>query len=234
MTAEKTIHSEIGGYISTILRKYFGKGPTSVFVTVKPPYLTIHFRGFLAPMEKILFRQHEEKRILETRDLLLNELRSDIITQLRKIADLDIKEIYADWNLKKETGMILCIVNEKKEDDALLWPEDVDEGALYQEMNLASQKAEKIPASTEINWLSDRTLVVVRTKILVPIEKELIKNGFMEELKIAKRPLEQRIFKEVNIPSFFNRNISEAFVDWNFETDQGFIVIVLDPKDKIK
>src|SRR5690606_34465422 len=49
MPNEKTIHTEVGSYISTLLRDHFGKGPTSVFVTVKPPFITIHLRGFLAP-----------------------------------------------------------------------------------------------------------------------------------------------------------------------------------------
>lgn len=232
MTTEKPVQSEIGGYISTMLRKHFGKGPTSVFVTVKPPYVTIHFRGFLAPMEKVLLKQHEEKRILETRDLLLNELRSDIILQLWKIAELDIKEIYADWNLEKGSGMFLCIMNEEKAIESFPWPEDVDKESLYQEINLASEKVEKMPASTGIYWLSERTIVVVRSKILVPIEKELINNGFTETLKVVKRPLEQRVLKEVKISSVLNRNIIEAFVDWNFETDHGFVVFVLNPVNK--
>lgn len=234
MAVEKTPQTEIGGYISTLLRKNFGKGPTSVYVTIQRPFITIHFRGFIAPMEKILLKQNEAKRILEIRDLLLNELRSDIVLQLWKIAELEVKEIYADWNLEKETGMIIGILDEEINEDAFIWPEDVDKEAFLKEINLASMKAEKMPAKTEIYWLSERTVFVMRSKILVPIEKELIMNGYKEILKLTKRPLEQRVLKEVQIASVLNRKIKETFVDWNFQTDKGFVVFVLDPKEKMK
>ena len=45
MQNSKTIQSEIGGYVSTLIREHFGKGPTSVFVIVKPPFVVVHVRG---------------------------------------------------------------------------------------------------------------------------------------------------------------------------------------------
>lgn len=57
MKSGKSVESEISGYISTLLRQNFGKGPTSVYVTLSGPFMTIHFRGFIAPMEKILLKK---------------------------------------------------------------------------------------------------------------------------------------------------------------------------------
>ena len=51
MTKEKTVQVEVSGYISTLLRKYFGKGPASVYITLNHPFITFHLRSFLAPME---------------------------------------------------------------------------------------------------------------------------------------------------------------------------------------
>ncbi len=42
--------------------------------------------------------------------------------------------------------------------------------------------------------LSDRTLVVVRERILVAIEKQLISLGFDDTLRISKRPLEKESY----------------------------------------
>lgn len=227
MKTEKSLENEISGYIATLLRQNFGKGPTSVYVTLTRPYLTIHFRGFIAPMEKILLNKHEGKRILETRDLLMNELAPEIMLQLYKITGLDIQSIYADWNLDKETGMIFAVLNEAADEELEFWPKDVKQKEFYKAIDIASEMSEKLPEKTDIFWLSERTVLVVRDKILVPIEKELILNGYTEELKLAKRPLEKRVIGEVNIPSSEARIIEETFVDWNFEKDEGFFLFVL-------
>lgn len=229
MPQEKTLHSEISSYVSTLLRSNFGKGPTSVYVSIKRPYITIHFRGFLAPMEAILVKQKEFQRVLQTRDLMMNDLRSEIILALWKIAELEVKEIYADWDLENKTGMIIAVLNEEPAADTLKWPKEVDQKAFEETIDAASFKAEKTPGKTESFWLNDRTILVKRSEILVRIEKELIQNGFVEELKLAKRPLEHKVMSEVPIETVLGRNVAEMFVDWNFDEDISYSVFLLSP-----
>ena len=117
MAKEKTVQSEVSGFISTLLRKHFGKGPTSVYVTINRPFITIHFRGFLAPMERLLLKQDEGKRVLETRDLMMLDLKTEIIQGLREVAGLEVNELYADWNIERETGLIIGIMDEEARED---------------------------------------------------------------------------------------------------------------------
>lgn len=230
MAKERTIQAEIGGYISTVLRKYFGKGPTSVYVTVNRPFITIHFRGFLAPMEHLQLKQKEVQRVLETRDMMMAELKPEIIQGLQEVAALEVKELYADWNLEKETGLIIGVLEEKVDAVAFKGPVDMDEEAFLERIKEASNKAEKVPARTDVYWLSDRTILVRRTEILIRIEKALIKNGFIEELKLAKRPLEHEVLQEVQLETVLNRRISETFLDWNFDADLSYIVFIVEPQ----
>ncbi|WP_088034314.1 Na-translocating system protein MpsC family protein [Evansella clarkii] len=228
MASETNIHSETARFISSMLRNNFGKGPSSVYVTIKPPFFTAHIRGFIAPMEKILLRQKEYQRVLETRDLLMQELKQEIILELWKKSGLDVKHLYADWDLEKESGTIFGILlgdGEKEEDS--FWPEELSKGEFIEGIDRASVLVQKKPGSTEAYWLNDRTILVRRKEILVPIEKELIKNGVIEDLKLSKRPLERRALKEVQLETALKRNISEYFVDWNFDKDEGFIVLIL-------
>lgn len=232
MAKEKTIQAQVGGYISTLMRNHFGKGPTSIHVTIEPPFITVHLRGFLAPTEQILMKQQEKRRVLETRDLLMNDLKSDIKLELWKIAELDVQEVYADWDLDKKTGLIIAVLDQKLTDQKLPWPQNVDEKAVYQEIIEASRKAQKTPESTEIYWLTDRTVLIKRSGIFVEIEQELIKGGFTEELKLVKRPLEHRLIAQAKLAAIFKNNILEAFVDWNFEGDKGYMVLLLEAKKK--
>lgn len=227
MLTEKETRIEVGGYISSLLRANFGKGPTSAYVTIRRPFVIIHFRGFLAPMEEVLLKQESWQRVLETRDLLINELTEEIKVNLKQITDLDIKDIYADWELDKKTGIIIGVAEEEVKESDFNWPETVDKAAFNAAINKTSKKAEKIPEKTESYWLNDRTILVRRTGILVEIEKELINTGFEETLKLAKRPLEHRLLEQSGLNSILKREVLEMFFDWNFAEDIGYMVILL-------
>ncbi|RLQ84929.1 hypothetical protein [Planomicrobium sp. Y74] len=83
-----------------------------------------------------------------------------------------------------------------------------------------------------IYWLSDRTILIRRSGIMVRIEQKLIKNGFVEELRLAKGPLELQVLEEVNLEDALKRTISEIFLEWNFENDVSYIVLLLEPKER--
>lgn len=228
LSKEKSIQSEISGFISTVLRKHFGKGPSGVFVTVNYPFIAIQIRGFLAPMERLQIKQQEMKRVLETRNLMMAELKPEIIEGLREVAQLEVNELYADWNLEQETGLIVGVMEEEPKEEMIPWPDEINKEAFERRVNEASYRAEKFPESTDLFWLSDRMILVRRIGILVQIEKELIKNGYMEELKLSKRPLEQRLMKEAGLEEVLRQPISAIFLDWNFQTDLGYVVFVLE------
>ncbi|MGI2327998.1 Na-translocating system protein MpsC family protein [Planococcus sp. YIM B11945] len=230
MAKEKTTQSEIGSFISTLMRDTFGKGPTSVYVAISRPFIAIHLRGFLTPTENILLKQNEPNRVLKIRDLLMTGVMPEIKLALWKIGEFDVKEMYADWHLEEKSGIIIALLNEEADESKFKGPSEVDEEALRKELIYASVKAQKVPGATEIYWLNDRTVLVQRVEILVAIEKELIKNGFAEELKIAKRPLERKVLAEVQLETVLKRNIVDTFVEWNFETDKAFTVFILEPK----
>jgi len=230
MKKDKTIEAEVSGYISGLLRTYFGKGPTSVFVAIRRPFVIIHLREFLAPTEKVLMSQNEAGRIQEIRDLLMADLNDQIKMQLLKSVELDIKDIYADWNLDNRTGLLILALNEELMEDANEWPKGIDKKAFYQEIIEVSKKAQKEPEKTEIFWLNARTVLIRREGILIEIEKELIKNNFTEQLKLAKRPLESKLIYNSSLERILKRNIIEAFTDWNFKEDVGYMVLLLEPE----
>jgi uncharacterized protein YbcI len=233
MPQEKIIQKEVSGFISTLMREHFGKGPQSLYVSFAPPFIAIHLRGCLTSTEKILLKQNETNHVLKIRDLIMDDLIAEIKLGLLKTAELDVKEIYADWNLDNETGIIIAVMDEETADNtSIKWPESIDQEAFRQEIIKASIKAQKEPGSTEVFWLNDRTILVKRTGIFVQIEIELIKNGFIEELKLAKRPLEYRLIREAALEPILKREITETFVDWDFIGDKGFMALVLTPPEK--
>lgn len=230
MKKEKTTEAEVSGYISGLFRAHFGKGPASVFVAIREPFIIIHLREFLAPTEKVLMSQKESVRVQEIRDLLMRDLKEQIKLDLLKSAELEIKEIHADWNLENKTGLLILVLNGEAEEKAQEWPKHIDKKAFYQEVADASKKAQKEPDKTEVVWLNERTVLIRREGILIEIEKELIRNNFTEQLKLAKRPLEAKLIYNSSLEQLLNRKITEAFTDWDFKDDIGYMVLLIEAK----
>lgn len=232
MPDEKVIEKEVGSYISTLLRDYFGKGPSSIYVTVNSPYITIHLRGFLAPTEKFLLKQNEIRRILETRDLLMKDLKAQIIQELMRIGQFTVDDISVDWNLEGQTGVILAVLRSEAEHTENSRLKRVENDAFSETISQFSQKAQKIPEKVEAYWLNNRTLLVKRSGIFIHIEKELIQAGFDEELKLVKRPLERKMLMEIDWKPILGRSVQEVYMDWNINEDLGYIVFIIEPEEK--
>ncbi|MGH2318026.1 DUF2294 domain-containing protein [Planococcus sp. SE5232] len=232
MLEERTIQADISGYMSTLLRKHFGKGPTSVYVTLKRPYIAIHFRGFLSPMEKILLDQNEWKRVLETRDLLLNALKPQILAELLKITELEFTELYTDWNISSQTGIFIGIMDEKVTAQNLKWSKETDRKMIHKKIEKVNEAVERKPGLIESIWLSNRILLVKRVDILVGIEKALIAEGYEEVLKVVKRPLERKLFGQAGLEEILQQQILDIFMDWDFDQDLGYIVFILAPNSR--
>ncbi|RAZ76770.1 Na-translocating system protein MpsC family protein [Planococcus halotolerans] len=230
MPKERSIETEVGGFISTLLRKHFGKGPTSIYVTIKRPYIIMHFRGFTTTMEKILLKQNEWKRVLETRDLLVDELKPIISQQLKDIGGWTFEEFYVDWNLNLETGTFLAITDDKQEPNDFEWPTDFPKKAFEMKLENVSKSLHRDPDQTAAHWVNDRTLLIQWSGVLTEIEKALIKDGHSEILKFTKRPLERSILEEAGFESVFERRIQVIFLDWDYDSNIGYVVIVLDAK----
>lgn len=228
MVNSTEVQSAVSRYVSALLRDHFGKGPTSAFATLSSGFITIHLRGFLSPTEKILLKQERHKLILEMRDILLEELKPEIRFQLLKSANFEASYIFADSDLDQQTCLIMAEVKDLPEGDDGPWPTGVDKEAFRQEIIDMSEKSEKAPERTELYWLSDRTILVKRVGILVEIEKALVANGYTEELKVTKRPLEQGLLDKPKIEGILQRQIDEIFLDWDFDQDVGYIVFTLE------
>jgi len=228
----KQVQTELAGFIGRTLRENFGKGPESVFVSFNHSVMTVNLRNFLSPSESVLLGQHQETMVQTTRDLLMQTLIPEFKAYIKILLDMEVTEFYYDWGLHNKSGLFVCIgsiptesetPNEKK----YSYP---GQEILHQEINRISLQAEKTPEEVQSYLLNERTLVVIRKGILVPIEKELIRLGNFEALKLAKRNLEKRLLHNSgNFESILKTKVNDIFVDWDFYRDKSVIVLILSP-----
>jgi uncharacterized protein YbcI len=230
MDRNNTNSTRVEKFIAELLETYFGENEAKIQVTITKPFVVIYLQHFILPTEKILAKRKEWKRIAETRDLLINGIKSEILQKLGDIIEAEAIELYVDWNLENKTGLFIALLNEETNDarEAIKWSDETERKALKEEVTKASTKTEKTPDHIEVFEVAPSIILIERSGIMVEIEKELIKNGVIEELRLAKRPLEHRLMGNRDINGVLNRSIAELFIDWDFEGDKAYMVLLLE------
>ncbi|MCM3611155.1 hypothetical protein M4S82_07790 [Planococcus sp. MERTA32b] len=124
--------------------------------------------------------------------------------------------------------MLLAVGDKGKGGSGNTIPPDINEEPIKEIIEMISALSQKRPEETDLFWLSSSILLIRRTEILVDIEKQLIKNGVLEELRMAKRPLEYRITQFFNLDYFLSHPVGEIFVDWDFNQDISYMVLMME------
>lgn len=230
--------SQLSNYISKLLRDHFGKGPESVHVSIGTKYITIYVKNFMSPTEKILLQQQHEKIVNETRDLVMDTVIPEIKANIHFITGMEIKEFYYDWSLHNRSAVMVGISTEESKCSLPIEESFTGQEGMHSEIVNITKTVQKVPEKLYSFRLNQRTYIFIRYGLLVSIEKQLIRQGLHEELRIAKRELEKGyLHKNSHFEEIMQTKINEIFVDWDFDLDKSVIVIITEPsshKDKFK
>ncbi|WP_026575442.1 Na-translocating system protein MpsC family protein [Bacillus sp. UNC438CL73TsuS30] len=226
----KQIQMELASYIGRTLRENFGKGPESVFVSYNQSILTVYLRNFLTPSENVLLTQDQEAIVQKTRDMLMQTLIPEFKAYIKILTGMEIKEFYYDWGLHNKSGVFIGINTSSTEPGENIIDLFVGKEQLHEEIIRISIQAQREPEEVESFLLNQRTLVIIRKGILVSIERELIRLGSSETLRLAKRNLEKRLLHNSNhFETILKTKVNDIFVDWDFNLDKSAIVLILSP-----
>lgn len=230
MEQVKSIQTELASHVGRLLRESFGKGPHSIFVSIRRPFVVFYLRGLLSPTEKILMEQDQVYSVQNTRDLLMKSLIPEIKAYTSLIAGIQLQELYYDWGLHNLSGVFVGVESDESgleiiKQESHPWKEE-----LHQEIRNMSHVVQKTPEETYSCLLNERTLLVVRSGILISIEKELIRLGNEGQLKLAKRNLEKgHLHNNNRLEPLLRAKINDVFVDWDVHLDRSVIVFALHP-----
>ncbi|MGD7024416.1 DUF2294 domain-containing protein [Rossellomorea vietnamensis] len=229
---EKTISS----YIGRLLRDHFGRGPGNVVCTVSGPYVVTQFSDFLSPMEQSLMDSDQTVYVEKTRDLMMETLTKEVTSFIELNTEGRVAEFYYDWNLTDKTGMMIAVLTAPDKEHPLPEIDDYkNSGALIEDIIQITTAVQKPPEETYSILQNPRTLLIVRKGIFILLEKELIRLGFHETLRITKRNLEKRFLFEYKerFEEHLDAELKDIFVDWDFDGDKSFILLHLKPSQKV-
>ncbi|XQY92318.1 Na-translocating system protein MpsC family protein [Metabacillus sp. HB246100] len=216
----------IGSFTSKLLRKNFGKGPQSCQATASEKHLVIYIRGFISPMEEVLIHQGQRNQVERARTVIINHVIEELTGALRARYERDVTETFDDWNFPNNSGMIMFKLDEIIMEGSVTVPASFTR--LEQEVARISQLVQKVPDQIHIYQLSSTIYLVERIGILIPIEKALVRKGFLEELKLTKDELEKEYFHRYGkFDELLNAKVKDIFIDWDFKEDKSYMSFVV-------
>ncbi|MBM7572392.1 uncharacterized protein YbcI [Aquibacillus albus] len=222
--------AEISNYVGKLLRDNFGKGPEGVYVSIGFTFITIYIRNFITPIERVLLEQKNLAYVEETRDLVMTTIIPEIKANIYRITGMEVMEFYYDWAMHNKSATFVCICSDQTQSNQALQSTFHGKEKMVDEIIHISSMAQKAPEEISAYMLNNRTYVFIRNGILVNIEKELIRDGFKENLKLAKRRLEKRyLHNNGHWEEYLNSKIIDIFVDWDFEIDKSIMLFITNP-----
>ncbi|GEK58173.1 Na-translocating system protein MpsC family protein [Marinococcus halophilus] len=219
---------ELGSHVSRVLREHFGRGPESVYVSLDPHSVVIHIRKFLAPMEEVLLDQHGQEAVEELRETMMAKMLPEVSHALSQLMEREGWTFFVDWNMTNRSGMITALHEPSFQNHPSL-EDSPHQSSLQEGVRQVSVRTEKVPGTVYAHQINDRTFIVVRSDVLIMIEKELIRTGYGKTLKTVKRQLEKRLLYEEQFDRRLGVEIRDIFVDWDFEQDTSVVVLLTDP-----
>ncbi|MBB6454631.1 uncharacterized protein YbcI [Salirhabdus euzebyi] len=227
---QKNITADLSNYISKMLRDNFGKGPENVYVSIGLNYITFYLKNFLSPTEKVLMQKDKENTVQETRDTVMSNLIPQIQGYIKVVTGMEINYFFYDWGLHNRSGMMVGLSSDETQTNFPVNENYKGKEQLEEEIVEISKEAQKTPENIYSCQLNPRTILIIRNGILVRIEKEIIRMGFQEHLRIAKRKLEKQLLHNNTL---FNKiletKVSDVFVDWDFDVDKSVILLIMNP-----
>ncbi|WP_022795117.1 Na-translocating system protein MpsC family protein [Marinococcus halotolerans] len=220
------IQYSIAGYVGRKLRDYLGKGPTSTYVSIAPPYVIIQLEGMLAPVEEMLTIDKKEVKVERLRYLFMKKIELEFCRQVNDMADCRVENVYFDWNLGNRTGLIMAVI-ETDYTQTPTWPKPMVNLELEQCLSEMGKEVENIETVTETaHWLNERTLIVERTFQLSALERELFDRDYSEELKKVRKALGEQGVKKCNIEEAAGRKVEDVFMITTYKKMKNYLILL--------
>lgn len=218
---------DIASFAGRLLRERFGKGPEAAHVVMQGPFITIYLRHFLSPMERVILEQEGEQAVFRLRESMMHKIVPEINGYVQSVTGQEFKNFYHDSDFNKESSIFVGI-DENAYDGEDPFKEYAGKKKLEERVRQVTAEAEKEPDKVFSGMLNNKTVLVIREGLLINIEKELVEQGYEEQLKVTKRKLEKRLLIEgKSFTSIAGINIADVFVDWDFERDRSVIVFIM-------
>ncbi|WP_411348800.1 hypothetical protein [Paenibacillus sp. WLX2291] len=209
-----------------LCQSQFGRKPHSIEMSLHSAGISLMFKDLIDFTDARL-PENKDKRYMHV-FILLQQFISPILSKrIVNIFHKEIAHVFIDWQEYNNTACMTFLFQDWQA--AVSYEQYEAQESLHDEISRVTKDVEKSPVTVQSLWLSPKRLLVIRTGLLIYLERKLVRKGFSNSLRIAKRELELERFKqEIDYSQLVNQSLHSAYLDWKFEHDISVLLLQFD------
>lgn len=206
-----------------LCQSQFGRQPYIIEMSVHSAGISLMFSGLI---------DFEDQRIPDDIDkqylhvfILLEQFISPILSKrIAKIFHKDIDHVFIDWQKRNNTAHLTFLFKDWQM--ALSYERYEGREQLHNEISRLTNKIEKRPFTVQSLWINPTRLLVIRTGLLIYLEKKSRLSRSPQSLRISKRKVELEYFKQkITYPQFVQQSLQSAYLDWTFDCNMSVLIL---------
>ncbi|MCQ4085311.1 hypothetical protein [Saccharibacillus sp. JS10] len=212
-------------YSNTLCKSQFGKTPESIEIRSNERSIVFFYKGLTEKRDERLPKDPDE-RYTHIYILLEQFIFPSLRPKIEKLTGKQTDYAFIDWKIETDTAAISILF--KPGEQAYEEDSYVGKAEIHRVVEAVTDKVQKSPVSIESFWLDQHLLLIIRSGLLINLEKKLVKKGFNSQLRVAKRELELDGFiEQLPISDLLHRKLNTAYLDWAFEDDLSLLTLDL-------
>jgi len=225
MEQETLLH--LSSTFSKLLKRSFGKGPESCFVSSHDSRLIIVIRHFLTPPEEVLLQKQKIGLIDRFRSAVMDVVVDEFTEEVSRVFGDSYPSYYADWDYTTNSALILLEGQGKKP-----WLDYRSytrfQELLSEEISKLSAGLQKRPSMIDVVKVHQNLVVTVCEGVLMPFEKVMYEQKHYALLSERSREIKQGFVAKLNeFEHVFGRKIANLYLTWDYKNDKSHMFFSL-------
>ncbi|MFD2614781.1 hypothetical protein [Paenibacillus gansuensis] len=205
--------------VREVLLHTFNTEPQVLEIKDDGDYLLVYMRNFMLPYTMV------GDEYTEIRVPMFTSVVPKVAEYVTEVTNLKNTPIFFDWYPENRSACLTVLLKDPVSLDNM-YPKKAE---VHLETNIITKDVEKLPEKVFSFWADPSHFIIIRQGFLIQIEKELIKLGFQDTLRISKRSLEKAYFdNHLMIAKLLGKHPSGVYLDWDFQLDWSVLVYHFD------
>ncbi len=213
--------------LSKILKRRFGKGPETCFVTLHSSRLVVFIRKYITPAEEVLLKNNNVNLVYKFRSAVMEEVVDEFVKEVKGTIGIAFDCYFEDWNFNRNTGMMILENSQSRNwIGATIQPSLKEK--LLRGIALVSNEVYKVPTSIEVIKINQNLYAAECLDTMLQIEKVLYEKGHLDILQERSHGIKKCYFQQKEIfDQIFGTSVEDLFLFWDFRDNRSYIFFYL-------
>ncbi|WP_195891958.1 Na-translocating system protein MpsC family protein [Neobacillus dielmonensis] len=209
---------------SKLVKRRFGKGPETCYVSLKGMRLYVYLKSYLTPAEEVLLESDELYLAHKFRSKVINAVIKEFIPEVSEVLGVEFDRFYHDWNCDTNTGMILLENGFSNDVAKIDMPFERELAQLIEKVGMHYHKS---PSQLKVVKYTHNICAIELKEVLSQLEELVFKKGNMDLLLYQSIEIKRGyMMHKIQFEDLFPRIIEDLFMLWDYENDRNYLVFV--------